>query len=249
MFELRFLGTAGYFPNQERHTLGVLLPRLGILFDAGSGLFRLRDYLATPTLDVFLSHAHLDHICGLPSLLGIAHARRLSQITVHAEPDKIAAVRTHLFAEKLFPVSPSYDWQTLEPGQSLPVAAEGTLRAFALSHPGNSIGFRIDWPGHSIAYVTDTTADPAADYVSEIAGVELLLHECNFNAAQADWARKTGHSWTSQVGRVAAEAQVGRLIVMHVDPLADSDPPIQLQEIRQFFSPVTLAEDLMVVEF
>ncbi|HOT62947.1 MAG TPA: hypothetical protein PLU93_08795, partial [Treponemataceae bacterium] len=45
-----------------------------------------------------------------------------------------------------------------------PLPAGGQLTHFPLAHQGGSRGFRLDWPGHSMAYVTDTTATPDADY-------------------------------------------------------------------------------------
>ncbi len=249
MFQLRFLGTAGYFNTASRHTLGVLLPRLGILFDAGSGIYRLQQYAASPNLQIFLSHAHLDHICGLPALLGLAPRCGIERTSVHALPATIEAVQKHLFSPALFPAEPPFQWHPLSDGTPVEVAAGGRLQAFSLDHPGGSTGFRIDWPGHSLAYVTDTTASPDADYVERIGGVDLLLHECNFNRAQADWARRTGHSWTDEVGKVAAKARVGRLVVFHVDPLATADPPVNLAEIREFFPRVELAADLATFDF
>ena len=57
-----FLGTAGYHPSETRHTSCLMLPEVGVVLDAGSGMFRVRDLLTTKTLDIFLSHAHLDHV-------------------------------------------------------------------------------------------------------------------------------------------------------------------------------------------
>ena len=67
---LHFLGTAGYHPNRRRDTACLMIPEAGILLDAGTGIFRARDLIGTPTLDIFLSHVHLDHSVGLTFLLG-----------------------------------------------------------------------------------------------------------------------------------------------------------------------------------
>ena len=45
------LGTAGYHPNERRQTACFMLPEEGIVLDAGTGFFRVRQHLATPTLD------------------------------------------------------------------------------------------------------------------------------------------------------------------------------------------------------
>ena len=103
-------------------------------------------------------------------------------------------------------------------------AAAG-LTHFPLVHQGGSIGYRLDWPGHSMAYVTDTTADADAAYVAKIRGVDLLVHECYFPDAQAEWAAKTGHSHTTPVAQVATRAGVKRLVLVHLNPLSTADDP------------------------
>ena len=66
---LELLGTGGFFPNDRRHTACVLLPEIGVMFDAGTAAYRVPDALQTPDLQIFLSHAHLDHVFGLTVLL------------------------------------------------------------------------------------------------------------------------------------------------------------------------------------
>ncbi len=46
------LGTGGYHPSELRHTACVMLPELGIVFDAGTSFFRVRELLCTSNLDV-----------------------------------------------------------------------------------------------------------------------------------------------------------------------------------------------------
>jgi hypothetical protein len=72
---VEFLGTGGYHPNERRHTACVLLPEIGLAFDAGTSVFRLPPRLESKELDVFLSHAHLDHIAGLTGELAMRLGR------------------------------------------------------------------------------------------------------------------------------------------------------------------------------
>jgi ribonuclease BN (tRNA processing enzyme) len=125
----------------------------------------------------------------------------------------------------------------------------GTLTHFPLEHPGGSVGYRLDWSDRSLAYVTDTTATPGADYIEKIRGVDVLVHECYFNDDQTDQARLTGHSCLTQVCRVASKASVGMLLLTHINPLADADHPLDLDLARRIFPDVMVAKDGMVVEF
>lgn len=245
--KLVLLGTTGYHPNDRRQTACFMLPELGVVFDAGTGLYRVSDYVQTDALDIFLSHAHLDHCIGLTFMFDIRFRSPLKRITAYAESAKLDAIRKHLLAELLFPVDPPVDL--------LPLPAEVTLADgarlthFPLRHPGGSVGFRIDWPDRSLAYVTDTVAAADADYVEKIRGVDLLVHECYFHDGQADQAELTGHSCLSEVAKVAAKAQVGRLVLVHINPLIEDDAELDLKTARKIFANTEIGVDRMELEF
>ena len=243
--QLVFLGTGGYHPNERRHTASLMLPEIGVALDAGTGFFRVQNKLRSTTLDVFLTHAHLDHICGLTFILVPLMRGDLKRIRVFGSEETLRAVRTHLLAKDVFPVEPDFEWHPLADGVSLP--NNGKLTWIALEHPGGSIGFRLDWPNSSLAYITDTTAP--GNYADFVRGVDVLVHECYFPDALEDWARKTGHSSSSNVAKLAKAANVKRLYLVHVDPQRPDDDPVGLDSIRAVFPHTELAEDLMEIEF
>ena len=242
---LQFLGTGGYHPNERRHTACVWLPDLGIVFDAGTSAFRIQSLLKTTELDLFITHAHLDHISGLTNFIVPFITGQLTRATVHAREPYLTDIQTCLFSPPLFPVNPGFVYCELAP--EVPVRNGGRLIHTPLVHPGGSTGFRIDWPGKSLAYITDTTTSP--DYLEFIRGVDLLIHECNFSDAMAEWAPKTGHSHTTPVAQLAADAQVKRLIVTHIDPQHPEDDPIGIATARAIFPNTEIAEDFMEIEF
>lgn len=244
--KLLLLGSTGYHPNDRRHTACLMLPEIGVVLDAGTGMYRVRDHLTTRTLDIFLTHAHLDHIIGLTFLFDILYQKQVERVWVHGDGEKLAAIDRHLFAPDLFPVKPPCQWKPLAGPVTL---ADGSrLTHFPLRHPGGSLGFRIDWPDRSLAYVTDTTARSEADYVELIRGVDTLVHECYFADGQEALAEKTGHSCTTPVAEVAAAAEVGRLVLVHVNPLSTDDDPIGLAAARRIFPRTELGEDGMELD-
>src|SRR5262245_7142883 len=108
------LGTAGYHPSNRRQTSSLVLPELGLAFDAGTSLFRIPRYLQTRTLDICLSHAHLDHVAGLTFLLDVLYQRPLDRVRVHGEQTKLEAIASHLFSEHIFPVPPPFEMIPLD---------------------------------------------------------------------------------------------------------------------------------------
>jgi ribonuclease Z len=242
---LQFLGTGGYHPNARRHTACLMIPEIGLVFDMGTSAFRVPKYLRTRDLQIFISHAHLDHVVGLTFLLGPLLDGSLDRATVFAAESYLETMRSHLFAPGLFPVLPSYEFTPLP--AEVPVGGNGVVKHVPLKHPGGSTGFRVDWPDRSFAYITDTTA--STEYLEFIRGVDVLIHECQFSDAMSMWSEKTGHSNTTPVATLARDAGVGRLWLTHIDPQRIDDDPIGIEIARGIFPNTEVAEDLLEIQF
>jgi ribonuclease BN (tRNA processing enzyme) len=245
--QLHLLGTAGYHPNSRRHTSCFMLPELGVVFDAGTGFFRVRERLQTETLDIFVTHAHLDHVVGLSFLFSTVYETGLQTVRVHGAAEKLDAISKNLLCDPLFPAKLPCTFHPLTEPVRL---ANGARVSFhPLAHPGGSLGYRLEAAGKSLAYITDTTAKKDADYLSLISGVDLLLHECNFDDAMSDWAVKTGHSYLTPVAEVARLAGVKRAVLIHLNPLRDTDEPLCLASVRDVFPAMEIGRDEQVIDF
>ncbi len=88
-----------------------------------------------------------------------------------------------------------------------------------------------------------------ASYVEKIRGVDVLLHECYFTDEWEEFARLTGHSCLSPVLQVAKRADVGRLVLVHISPLANEIDPFGIDAARAVFPSTDVGYDTMVVEF
>ncbi len=245
--KLLMLGSTGYHPNDLRHTACFMLPEIGVVLDAGTGMYRVREHLVGPDLNIFISHAHVDHVVGLTFLFDVLNGTLVERAKVYGEPDKLAAIRQHLFSELLFPVDPPCDFLPLVGPVDLPDG--GRVTSFPLEHPGGSIGFRLDWPNRSLAYVTDTIARADAPYVEHIRGVDLLLHECYFADDLAAVATTTGHSHVTPVAEVARAAGVGRMVLVHVNPMINALDPVGLQTARAIFPRTEIGVDRLAIDF
>lgn len=246
--QIILLGSGGYHPNRRRHTACCMIPKVGVVLDAGTGAFGVQERVVTESVDVFLSHAHLDHVFGLTNFLGVFDGDEAARIRVHGEPDKLAAVRKHLFSGLLFPVAPPLTFVELT--CEVELRGGGRLTWFPLpGHPGGSVGYRLEWPGHSMAYVTDTVAAADAEYLPHIAGVDLLIHEAYFDDRQRELAELTGHSCVTDVAELAAEAGVGQLVLVHMNPRSDGEEPLDATEARKRYPGLQFGADGMAIEF
>lgn len=97
----------------------------------------------------------------------------------------------------------------------------------------------------SYAFAADTRYwESVAEFVK---GVDVLYHEATFGQAMKQRAEKTFHSTATQAGRIAAKAEVGRLIIGHISArYTDFDE--LLAEARSEFPRTALAEDGMQVD-
>ena len=247
---LHCLGTVGYHPNDARHTSCYFLPESGIVLDGGTGAFRLPDLIETDTLDVLLSHAHLDHTFGLTFLLDVLFQRPVERLRIWGESEKIAAVRDHLFHELIFPAPIDAEWIAIEDQKEFEI---GDIRIAwrRQQHPGGSVAYRLDWPsGKRLVYATDTTGDTSDEHAQWSCDADVLMHECYFRDDAEEWALKTGHCWSSRVAEVAAASNPKRLLLTHINPLEISEDPVDIELIRaKVDSEVLLAVDGMKLDF
>ena len=230
------LGTMGWMPSDRRDTT-CFACRTGdslFVFDAGTGLRRLREPAQAALLDgardlhLFLTHYHLDHVCGLAYLPGVLPGRRL---TIHAPAAELNGVDPEGAVAGLLrrPYNPR-DWEDLGDLSLEPIGVEGTeiaghrIQVRAQQHSDVSVAYRID---DAFVLATDTRTDPATAEFA--AGAGLLLHEAWYNAADPltdvipDELRPgyAAHSEAGAVARLALAADVGRLVPMHLNPLHD----------------------------
>ena len=124
---IKCFGTAGYHPSEDRHTSCYYIPELSLLLDAGTGIFRLTaELLAEPreSVDIWLSHAHLDHVVGLTFLLDTMAVTTLKRVRVFGEAAKLKAIRERIYHEMIFPVEPTLEFIEL-PDSSSPFLVSG----------------------------------------------------------------------------------------------------------------------------
>jgi ribonuclease Z len=258
------LGTNGFLPTDQAQTACYFLPEVSIMLDAGSGLYRLPAALQASPIDIFLSHAHGDHTSGLVHLFGsyfkwlASHAAEPLgdenvSLVVRRANEALHSTRIHGMPATIQEVQQQYPaygliWLPLQSPKAL--RGDGLLTYFPLEHSQSEcVGFRLDWPGHSLAYVTDTIARPNSAYIKNILGVDLLLHECNNPNRLPGLDERIAHSHTDAAAHIAAAAGVKRLVLIHKSPIEALDIHPDLAAARRIFANTEIAEDGMELDF
>ncbi|MBK5959192.1 MBL fold metallo-hydrolase [Rhodoplanes elegans] len=220
-----------------------------IIFDAGSGLRLLGLALAAGgetavpatgrrqpvDADIFFSHCHLDHVWGLPFFQpAYEPGARLRLWAGHLLPDlTLGEAIRRLVGHPLFPGGGDFfradiGFTDFRCGDTLTPHPGIVLATAPLDHPGGGCGYRLEYGGASLAYVTDTehragALDPAV--LALAAGVDLFVYDCTYTEAEYAAHAGRGHSTWQHGVRLAAAAGAKRLAIFHHDPSHD-DPTL-----------------------
>jgi hypothetical protein len=155
---LHCLGCGGYYATDSTHTMSWLVPDLGIAFDAGSGTFRAFQFAPLPLLDVFLSHGHHDHISGFNLLERVS-----PRVRVHAQPVVIdflrKMTRPPVVCRKIH-----FEACPIETCDPIHLENGAVITPFPVQHTSPCYGFRLEYDGHVMCYVTDTHSTAESEY-------------------------------------------------------------------------------------
>jgi ribonuclease BN (tRNA processing enzyme) len=190
-------------------------------------------------IDICLSHFHLDHVVGLSYLPALSAGM---ERVVWGPGDALYGVPTvdilrRLIAPPLFALDVS---QATSSVGELPVG-ELDLGPFGVAtraqpyHTEPSLAIRV---GTEVAYCTDTGYDDAN--AGFAAGCRHLLHEAFYVGNAPDRT----HSTSSEAARIARDASVSRLTLVHVHPLFDGEGEL-LAEAGGVFPRVQVGRDMM----
>ena len=101
-------------------------------------------------------------------------------------------------------------------------------------------------PGRIVVYSGDTR--PCESVLEASRDADLLIHDCSFANEMTDWAKESKHSTAGEVGVLAKEAGVRRLVLTHISSRYAADAEPILNDSKKIFENVSVAEDLMEIE-
>jgi phosphoribosyl 1,2-cyclic phosphodiesterase len=207
-----------------------------LILDAGTGIRELGLELVHEgvyEINLLLTHLHLDHIEGLGFFAPVWEAE--TELHVWGPPSPLRSLDARIgryFSAPLFPVDladiparlvfhdvPEEPWEL------------GGARIYAerISHPGPTLGFRLEENGHTLAYIPDhepalgvSLESLSADWVSGYtvaAGADVLLHDSQYFDEEYRDHMGWGHSSVSDAVAFGHLTGVASLVLFHHDPL------------------------------
>jgi len=197
---LQVLGCSGGIGATARTT--ALLVDDDVLIDAGTGVFDLDIDVLSGIRHIFVTHSHLDHVLSIPLLMDSLFDRLATPLTVHAMPETIEAMSTHLFNWTIWP-----DFRQLpEPDQALLHFAPmrpGDVRTIGgrsmemieVRHSVPAAGFLVSGDsGGCFCFSGDTGPNENLwSVLNQRSRLDLLLVETAFSNDHQEIARAAGH--------------------------------------------------------
>ncbi len=236
--EVTILGSGASLLSPDRVSSGLMVEIAGepLIFDIGSGvLHRLSCSLQeiTKIEHIFISHLHVDHVSDIFPLiqsLWLSGYDKTLNIYAPSIMQKIIEVTNEVFpylSDKI-----KFKYHQLEPGFQVKTKNWNVL-TFPVDHGDfEAYGFHIEAEGKRVVYSGDTA--PSKEVVKAAKGADLLIHECSFPDRLKEIA--TTHTTPSDLGRLATEAEVKTLVIMHLYPELDEELGDALRSIRASFS-------------
>ncbi len=271
---IRFWGVRGTIPVPGQETvkyggntscLDILTSdRQLIIIDAGTGIRNLgrvlqEEYQRRVNGTILLSHTHWDHIQGLPFFEPLLS--RTNRFVLYGQKRVGKRLEDILAAQFFEPYLPfayrslraNLNVQEVSPGDTIAIGENTAVTVTDLNHPGESLGFRIEDNGLTLAYCCDTGHEEAGfseSILDLVQDADLLVHDAHFanrklSRTFADW----GHSSWFEAASLAREANVGALGLFHYSPdLTDVELDRIRDEARAHFPRTIMTREGLVLQ-
>jgi phosphoribosyl 1,2-cyclic phosphodiesterase len=243
-FRVRFWGVRGSIaapgPATARYggNTSSLEVRCGgrlILLDAGTGLRELGIGIvkeAPIDADLYFTHTHFDHVCGLPFFKPFFQPQNRFRLWAGhlGGGTTLQRVMREFMIAPLFPVPPevfraTMEYRDFKPGDELSPGSGVRVVTRPLNHPDGAVGYRIEHGGRSLAYITDTEHVPgtpdknvlALMQSADVAVYDSMYTDEEYANSYVGW----GHSTWQEGVRLAKLAKLKKLVLFHHDPEHD----------------------------
>ncbi|MEP7295699.1 MAG: 3',5'-cyclic-nucleotide phosphodiesterase [Burkholderiales bacterium] len=202
-----------------------------VLIDAGTGVGDLALEALARIDHILISHSHLDHVLSIgllaDSVMRVRRAQGRGPIRVHALPDTIAALRTHIFNGVIWPdftrlpsaEDPMLELVPFEVGQLLTLNGK-RIEVLSAAHTVPAVGFAVecaaaegstepgasDKPGWWV-FTGDTGPNPLLWERLRQMRVAHLIIETAFSDEERQLARISRHLCPSALGHELAQLE------------------------------------------
>ncbi|MDB5971838.1 MAG: 3,5-cyclic-nucleotide phosphodiesterase [Hydrocarboniphaga sp.] len=199
-----------------------------ILIDAGSGVGDLSLAEMGRIKQIYLTHSHLDHICGLAFMADNLFDLVEDPIVVHALPATIDALRRHIFNWVIWPdftelpntQNPIMQFKPIQPLQAEIAPGPLQITPFPVNHTVPAVGYSVLGDSGVFAFSGDTAAsDSLWAHLNGLPRLDKLMIEIAFPNEQAEIGSTSRHFTPDSLGRELAKLRHRpQLLLTHHKP-------------------------------
>ena len=174
-------------PSNRQHLTCIVVDDC-VAFDAGSLAMACSEKQKESIRDVVISHAHLDHIAGLPLFIDDLFATLSEPVRIYGLPSVIDVLETHVFNWRVYPKfselhnesAPVMEYVPFDPGREISVR-HLKVTPVEVNHKVPSCGFFISDGSVTIATTGDTAPTEVFwESVNNLPNIAAVLVECAF---------------------------------------------------------------------
>ncbi|MBO0739333.1 MAG: MBL fold metallo-hydrolase, partial [Alphaproteobacteria bacterium] len=100
------------------------------------------------------------------------------------------------------------------------------IKTGPLNHPNGATGYRVEYRGRIVAYITDTEHRPGeldGHVLDLVDRADIMIYDASYTDAEYPAHKDWGHSTWQEGVRLADAAAVKTLVIFHHDPGHDDD--------------------------
>lgn len=205
---IRILGCSGGIGAGSRTS--AMLVDDDVLIDAGTGVGDLELEEIDSIRHVFLTHAHLDHIAGLPMLAdSVFDENFTTPLTVYAREETLRALQDHVFNGVIWPDfarlptagNPMLRYQVCSPGDTVTINHRN-FYAVDVMHTVPTLGYTVQNSGGVFAVSGDTkTNETLWPVLNACDDLRVLVIEVSFPDEMERLANEAGHYCPSTLAK------------------------------------------------
>ncbi|HET7795605.1 MAG TPA: 3',5'-cyclic-nucleotide phosphodiesterase, partial [Rhizobacter sp.] len=226
--KIRVLGCSGAIAEGSR-TTSFLIDH-DVLVDAGTGVGDLPLEALAQIDHILISHSHLDHVLAIgllaDSVMRLRESHGRGPIQVHALPETLQALRTHIFNGVIWPDftrlptadRPALKFVPFELGARLNVGGK-TFEVLSAAHTVPAVGFALQGREAWWVYTGDTGPNPALWRRLATMKVAHLVIETAFGDDERELACLSQHLCPQKLGLELAQLQGSvDVAITHIKP-------------------------------
>ncbi|MBR9884079.1 MAG: 3',5'-cyclic-nucleotide phosphodiesterase, partial [Oceanospirillales bacterium] len=205
-----------------------------LLVDAGSGVGTLTLEQMLDIRSVIITHAHIDHILGLPLMLATIYDQHTHPVHVYASSSVISALKDHIFNWTIWPdftqlpaERPILQLHTVDPDSELEIE-NYRITTLPADHPSPAVGYLVNDGQSSFAFTGDSGYHPPFWHQVNRHQPELIIVDISFTDDARELANDSGHMTSSQLQQALA--------------LLDYTPDVRITHLKAGFEQAISAE-------